>query len=111
MRVLFTIYQHYLPEGREERSIYAPPFLELRSHEKTPPSGRASALLFLLGRRWRWRLDIDVNLRRAATKQSSSKNKRQSQKQNYKNHENGDNTRAATTIISIVSHQSSPPVV
>jgi len=68
-------------------------------------------LLFLLGRRWRWRLDIDVNLRRAATKQSSSKNKRQSQKQNYKNHENGDNTRAATTIISIVSHQSSPPVV
>ncbi len=27
-----------LPEGKEERSIYAPPFLELRSHEKTPPS-------------------------------------------------------------------------
>src|SRR6266508_47706 len=34
MQVLFTIYHHYLPEGKEERSIYAPPFLEPRVSRK-----------------------------------------------------------------------------
>jgi hypothetical protein len=101
---------HYLPEGKEERSIYAPPFLKPRSHEKNPSCWSGFCLPFLLGRRGRGRLNIDVNLSRAAAKQSSSKNERQSQKQNYKNHQNSDNTCTAAATVSIVSHKAIPPV-
>src|SRR6266545_4384535 len=98
MRVLFTIY-HPRFTRRKRGALNLRSSIPRTQVSRKDPSLPVGPLLFLLGRRWRWRLDIDVNLRRAATKQSSSKNKRQSQKQNYKNHENGDNTRVLSPLV------------
>src|SRR5258705_13301136 len=65
----------------------------------------------LLGwRRRRRSADINVNFRRAAAaKQTSSKNISRSQNHNHENNQHGNNPGAAATI-SIVSHQTPPPI-
>jgi hypothetical protein len=62
---------------------------------------------------WRWCRDIHVNfLRATSAEQAPSKNKGRSQKQNHKDYQHCDNTRAAAaTAISIVSHKRLLPFV
>ena len=79
-------------------------------HRCAPPFEVSSQFTLLLGwRRRRRSADIDVNSRRAAAKQPSSENISRSQNHNHENNQHGDNTGAATTI-SIVSHETPPPI-
>jgi hypothetical protein len=59
------------------------------------------------------RLDIDVYLcAAAATKQTSSKHEERDCHDDHEDHQDGDNTRAAaTTTITIICHEATPPVV
>src|SRR6185295_5146541 len=78
-------------------------------HRGAPPL-KYQVSLSLGWRRRRWSTDIDVNFRRAAAKQTSPKNISRSQDHNHENNKHGNNTGAAATV-SIVSHETPPPIL
>ena len=97
---------------KRKRSDRRPPFIAKKRGAPRRSSLRSikCQFTFLLGwRRGRGSADIDVNSRRAAAKQPSSENISRSQNHNHENNQHGNDTGAATTI-SIVSHETPPPI-
>src|SRR4051794_38507118 len=95
---VFTIY-----DSRQEKEEHrgAPPFDTSEKVELLPGWCR--------GRRRRSRgADVYINLCRTATKQASPKNISRRQDHDHKDHQHRDNSGAAATTTSIVSHKTTP---